>query len=238
MAERLLPTKDSYNHLLTTIQTEEDLKEFNKYSKIPHTTTKKPPVKPIIPNNNNNITNNITTSEEMNPNSNPNSNSNSNTIDLEPLSFYSGPEHSDSWAISGTHSSTGYPLISNDPHLGLKMPSVWYLAYMEVKEGDSDTIVIRGKGGTMVGMPGIFAGRNEQIAWGVTSLLGEDSDAYSVVLDAGGENYWYDGGWVGLRVYREVIRVKGGEDVYYVVKNTHHGPLLYDLPKHAEILFW
>src|SRR5207244_12378707 len=86
---------------------------------------------------------------------------------------------SNSWAVSGAHSTSGKPLLANDPHLGLTAPNVWYFAHLHAPGLDAI-------GATLPGVPGIVIGRNERIAWGATNTGPDVQDLYLEKLDAAG----------------------------------------------------
>ncbi|HUN83734.1 MAG TPA: penicillin acylase family protein [Terracidiphilus sp.] len=126
---------------------------------------------------------------------------------------------SNSWVISGQHTASGKPLLSNDMHLGLTVPNIWYIA-------DLSAPGYHAAGVTLPGMPYVIAGHNEHVAWGFTALYGDVQDLYVERLDGGGHYQASDGTWKPLAVDREVIHVRGGKDVALNVQLTNHGPLL------------
>ena len=128
---------------------------------------------------------------------------------------------SNAWVVSGAKSSTGKPILANDPHLGSSIPSLWYLAHLST----SDLDVI---GATIPGLPFVVTGRNRNIAWGVTHLVADVQDVYRERLDADGKNAEFKGQLEPLRFVEEKIRVKGGPPVTQQVRITRHGPLISD----------
>jgi penicillin amidase len=127
---------------------------------------------------------------------------------------------SNNWVIAGRHTASGKPLLSNDMHLGLTEPDIWYMA-------DLKATGYHAAGVTLPGMPYVIAGHNEHVAWGFTALYADVQDLYIEKLDGKG-NYesTQDGEWKPLKVDREVIHVRGGKDVTLDVQSTDHGPLL------------
>jgi penicillin amidase len=138
---------------------------------------------------------------------------------------------SNNWVISGAHTASGKPLLSNDMHLPLTAPNIWYMADLKANagreaDGGHGAPGFHAAGVTVPGMPFVIAGRNEHVAWGFTALYADVQDLYVEKLDGRG-NYLAPGGaWKPLAVDHEVIRVRGGEDVRLDVQLTAHGPLL------------
>ena len=125
---------------------------------------------------------------------------------------------SNNWVISGAHTASGKPLLSNDMHLGLNEPNIWYMADLRAPG-------FHAAGVTLPGMPFVIAGHNEHVAWGFTALYGDVQDLY--VENVKGDNYQgNDAQWHPLTVDHEVIHVRGRKDVNYDVRLTDHGPLL------------
>jgi penicillin amidase len=128
---------------------------------------------------------------------------------------------SNNWVVDGTLTPTGKPLLANDPHLGTRLPSTWYLAH--VSAGDFDVI-----GGTFPGIPAIALGRNRSIAWGATNVAADVQDLYRERLDAAGTHAEFRGAQEPITVIPETIVVKGAAPVALAVRVTRHGPLVSD----------
>ncbi|MGA3263947.1 MAG: penicillin acylase family protein [Terracidiphilus sp.] len=126
---------------------------------------------------------------------------------------------SNNWVIAGRHTASGKPLLSNDMHLGLTEPNIWYMA-------DLKAAGFHAAGVTLPGMPCVIAGHNEHVAWGFTALYADVQDLYVEKLDGKGNYQALDGSWKPLQVDHEVIMVRGGKDVTLDVQLTAHGPLL------------
>jgi penicillin G amidase len=126
---------------------------------------------------------------------------------------------SNNWVIAGQHTTSGRPLLSNDMHLSLTVPNIWYMADLRAPGYHS-------AGVTLVGMPFVIAGHNEHVAWGFTALYGDVQDLYVETLDGKGNYKDAEGSWKPLAVDQEVIHVRGGKDVIVDVQSTAHGPLL------------
>ncbi|WP_441250639.1 penicillin acylase family protein [Kitasatospora sp. McL0602] len=133
---------------------------------------------------------------------------------------------SNSWVVSGKHTTTGKPLLANDPHLGPEMPSVWYQMGLHCrKTGPAcgyDT-----SGFTFAGMPGVVIGHNQHIAWGFTNLGADVTDLYLEKV-TGPDTYLKDGQDKKFETRKETIKVAGGEDRTITVRTTDNGPLISD----------
>lgn len=132
-----------------------------------------------------------------------------------------GPGLSNNWAVSGAKSVSGRPLLANDPHLVLGLPSLWYEVHLE-----GPGLRVAGVG--MAGVPGIIIGHNQRIAWGVTAAMVDQDDLYVERLDPQDPaRYEYQGRWEEAQVLREEFRVRGqAEPVVEEVVVTRHGPVI------------
>jgi penicillin amidase len=144
------------------------------------------------------------------------------------------PAASNSWVVSGARSATGKPILANDPHLGARLPSTWYLAHLE---GGRLNVI----GATLPGSPGVVIGHNSRIAWGLTNLMADVQDLYVERLNARNEAE-YDGAWEPMRLTHEAIGIKGEPAAPLLVRSTRHGPILTDAlengPAEALALRW
>jgi penicillin G amidase len=127
---------------------------------------------------------------------------------------------SNNWVISGSRTTTGRPMLANDPHLGFSAPSLWYLADLK---GDALNAI----GATLPGVPGVVLGRNDRIAWGATNVEPDTQDLF--VLDVKDGAYATPSGPVKLETRDEIIKVKGADDVKLSVRSTPYGPVISDL---------
>ena len=132
---------------------------------------------------------------------------------------------SNNWVISGERSSTGKPLLANDPHLGLTTPAVWYFAHLH-------TPGFEAIGATLPGVPAIVLGRNSHFAWGLTNTGPDVQDLYLERLDGAGD-YLTPEGPRPFQLIDEVIRVKGAADVRLQVRVSRHGPVISDVSSAA-----
>ncbi len=129
---------------------------------------------------------------------------------------------SNNWVVSGAHTVSGKPLLSNDMHLGHQMPNLWYEAHLRCS-GNFDVA-----GVTLPGYPYVIVGHNQRIAWGFTNLGPTVEDAYVETFNADGQ-YLTPEGWKPPAHRREVIHVKDKPDVILDVVLTRHGPIVTDL---------
>ena len=125
---------------------------------------------------------------------------------------------SNAWAISGAHSSTGKPILANDPHLEFSLPSPWYLVHLEAPG-------LNVTGATIVGIPGVVTGHNDRIAWGITNLEFDVQDLYREEIDLNSGRYLFQGHPEQARLERDVIVVKSAQPVPIATWITRHGPV-------------
>ncbi|MFC9814811.1 penicillin acylase family protein [Streptomyces virginiae] len=132
---------------------------------------------------------------------------------------------SNSWVISGKYTTTGKPLLANDPHLSPQLPSVWYQMGLHCR-----TVSAQCKydvaGFTFSGMPGVVIGHNADIAWGMTNLGADVTDLYLEQIKP--EGYVYDNRVLPFGLREEVIKVAGGASKKITVRTTNNGPLVSD----------
>jgi penicillin G amidase len=128
---------------------------------------------------------------------------------------------SNNWVVSGAHTVSGKPLLSDDMHLGHQMPNLWYEAHL--RSGNFDVA-----GVTLPGLPYVIVGHNQRIAWGCTNIGPTVEDAYVETFNAAGQ-YQTAEGWKTPEHRQEVIHVKGEPDVALDVMLTRHGPIVSQL---------
>ncbi len=129
---------------------------------------------------------------------------------------------SNNWAVSGALTANGRAIVSNDMHLGLNTPNIYYRARLV---GDSIDVA----GVTLPGAPFVIAGSNTQTAWGFTNSYGDWTDAVVLRPGASENTYVTPEGDREFVVHRESIRIKGEEPVEYLVRETVWGPVLDDV---------
>lgn len=126
---------------------------------------------------------------------------------------------SSSWVVSGRHTASGRPLLANDPHLAVEMPSVWYEAHYI-----AGTLDVQGV--TIPGAPFVIIGHNRSVAWGVTNAGADVEDFYEEQIDWTARRYRTAGGWTPLRVETRDVQVRGRDTVErFDVFSTSHGPV-------------
>ncbi len=133
---------------------------------------------------------------------------------------------SNQWVVSGAHTASGKPMLSNDMHLGHNIPNIWY-------ESDLHAGDFHAAGVTVPGIPYIIAGHNEHIAWGFTALYADMQDIYVEQVN-GQDQYKTAAGWQPMEHSREIIHVRGGKDVVLDVERTAHGPVITPLLPHEK----
>lgn len=135
---------------------------------------------------------------------------------------------SNNWVVSGEKSESGYPLLADDPHLGLATPAIWYETHLQSPE-------INVSGVIFAGIPGIILGRNEHISWGVTNVGPDVQDLY--IEKRNPENkqeFLYNDKWEKAEVVTEKINIKGEEAINYEVLITRHGPVVSEFAHFEE----
>ncbi|MFF4779506.1 penicillin acylase family protein [Microtetraspora fusca] len=138
---------------------------------------------------------------------------------------------SNSWVVSGAHTESGKPLLANDPHLGPRMPSIWYQAGLHCRtRGPACPYDVSGY--TFSGVPGVIIGHNHKIAWGFTNLGPDVTDLY--VERVQDDRYEVKGSWVPLQTRVEQIKVAGGKTVELAVRSTAHGPIISEVLGNAR----
>ncbi len=129
---------------------------------------------------------------------------------------------SNNWVLAGSHTTTGKPMLANDPHLKLSTPALWYFVRLEAPG-------LSVAGATMPGMPMVVLGQNQKLAWGFTNTNPDVQDLYLERIDPGNPNqYQTPTGSALFDQVEEIIKVKGKPDVKFVARASRHGPLISD----------
>jgi len=132
---------------------------------------------------------------------------------------------SNSWAVSGKLTSTGMPLLANDMHLGIQMPSIWYQAALHCQPR-SEACPFEVTGFTFPSVPGVIAGHNDKIAWGYTNVGPDVQDLFIEKINPENPNqYEVNGQWVDFETRQETIQT-GGDPVELTVRISRHGPVI------------
>ena len=129
---------------------------------------------------------------------------------------------SNNWAISGRRSASGAPMLANDPHLGLNLPSLWFEMHLSAPG-------LNVYGVTFPGAPSVPIGFNDSIAWGVTNGGRDVRDYYEITFkDESRSEYLFNNEWLKTDFRIERFKIKDGKDVLDTVAYTVHGPVMYD----------
>ncbi|GAC1700683.1 MAG: penicillin acylase family protein [Candidatus Acidiferrum sp.] len=127
---------------------------------------------------------------------------------------------SNNWVVSGAHTASGKPLLANDTHLELSVPSIWYRIHLTAP-GWHIT------GFTLPGAPMVVIGHNDRIAWGFTNSRADVQDLYAETFNPSSpDEYLVNRAWVKAQARDEIIHVKGGPDEHFQVLLTRHGPIV------------
>lgn len=128
---------------------------------------------------------------------------------------------SNNWAVSGEKSTTGNPILANDPHLGLNLPSIWFVMQLSTPNHNAF-------GATLPGALAVISGFNQHIAWGETNATRDVIDWYKVEFNEDRSKYKSDNNWKNVTVRVEDIKIKGKPSYKDSVLYTHHGPVVFD----------
>ena len=128
-----------------------------------------------------------------------------------------GASGSNNWAVSGDLTANGSPLIAGDPHLPPSMPGIWFQIGLELGGRTA-------RGASMAGLPGIYMGQNNDVAWTFTNVMADVKDLFVERID--GDRYEFEGEWLPLEIDQEEIEVKGRVPEVLEVRCTHHGPIV------------
>ncbi|MBX3421168.1 MAG: penicillin acylase family protein [Pirellulaceae bacterium] len=131
---------------------------------------------------------------------------------------------SNNWAVDGSKTQSGKPMVCSDPHLGFSIPSIWYTAHINV--GDQNVA-----GVTFPGSHTVVIGHNDHIAWGLTNMQADAVDYYIETVDPQNpRRYLHRGQWKEMTRIVESIPVRGSESHELVIDSTVHGPVVHQQP--------
>ncbi|MGA7292415.1 MAG: penicillin acylase family protein [Terriglobales bacterium] len=148
-------------------------------------------------------------------------------FDLEEA--YSFRPGSNNWVVSGEHTISGKPLLSNDMHLDHQMPNLWFEAHLKTTgKPTADSPAFDVAGVTLPGVPFVIVGHNQRVGWGFTNVGPTVEDEFIEEFNGQGQ-YKTPAGWIEPQLRQEVIHVKGKPDVTFDVIITRHGPIITDL---------
>jgi len=141
---------------------------------------------------------------------------------------------SNNWVVAGSKTASGYPILANDPHLNLTLPSIWYQMQMSAPGVNTNGV-------TIPGAPCVIIGYNNKVAWGQTNVGADVLDYYRIKFkDSSHNEYWYNNKWNKTTKRVELINIRGEKPLTDTVIYTHHGPVVYETadkrPKsHADV---
>jgi penicillin G amidase len=146
--------------------------------------------------------------------------------DSEGFAYQLEPRHPDigsnNWVIGGSKTASGRPILCNDPHLGLNLPSLWYETQIHTPDYNC-------YGVSFPGAPGIIIGFNDSIAWGVTNAMRDVMDFYEVRFrDSTMNEYLFQGEWIKTEWRTETIKIRGRADFVDKIPMTVWGPVMFD----------
>ncbi|MFI8737826.1 penicillin acylase family protein [Ectopseudomonas toyotomiensis] len=131
-------------------------------------------------------------------------------------------EGSNAWAVSGSRTASGKPLLAGDPHIRFSLPAVWYEAHLQAPGYE-----LYGYHHALI--PSAMLGHNRDFAWSLTMFQNDDLDLIAERVNPDNANQvWYQGNWVDLEQRTETIRVKGAKPVQITLRRSPHGPIIND----------
>jgi penicillin amidase len=136
---------------------------------------------------------------------------------------------SNNWVVAPDRSATGRPILCNDPHLRLTLPSIWYLIHLKADPAETQPAGYEAWGASIPGSPCIQLGHNRWIAWGVTAALCDDVELYREKIDPlDSDRYLLGERWLKMERKEEIIGVRRRGEIKRIVRWTRHGPVLSD----------
>jgi penicillin amidase len=141
---------------------------------------------------------------------------------------------SNNWVISGQHTATKKPILANDPHLAVQIPSIWYEVGLHCIQKSAEC-PYNVAGFSFAGMLGVIVGHSDRIAWGVTNVQSDVMDLYIEKINPNNPNqYEVNGKWVDMQLVQQKIQVAGSQPIVHTVRYTRHGPLLSDVTANLQ----
>jgi len=138
-------------------------------------------------------------------------------------------EGSNSWVVSGARSTSGKPILANDPHIGFSLPGIWFEAHLNSPDYEM-------YGHFLPGIPFPILGHNRNYAWAITMSEIDDMDFYKEEVDWGKKLVKYKGNWVAMNIEDEIIKIKGADDYHMSLAITPHGPMVGSFLKDKPLL--
>jgi len=136
---------------------------------------------------------------------------------------------SNSWVVGGSRTTTGMPILANDPHLAIQMPSIWYQIGLHCKP-KNEACPYDVAGFSMAGVPAVIIGHNDRVVWSMTNLGPDVMDLYIEKINPENPNqYEVNGKWVDFDIRKETIKVAGKDPIEMDVRISRHGPIISDV---------
>lgn len=135
---------------------------------------------------------------------------------------------SNAWAVDGSKTDTGYPMLAGDPHLGLNMPGKWYEVHLNLNGKNLS-------GATIAGTPAVILGQNDHLAWSLTNIMLDDTDFFEEAVNPENSKQYVLDTLAGEPLYdeftiqREVIKIKDSDDTTFTRRVSKHGPVISDV---------
>lgn len=135
---------------------------------------------------------------------------------------------SNAWAVSAKKSSTEFPILAGDPHLGLNIPGKWYEVHLNLNGKNLS-------GATLAGAPIVVLGQNDHLAWSMTNIMLDDTDFFQEAVNPDNPKQYVLDSLAGDPLYeefeiqKEIIKIKNDDDTVFTRKLTHHGPVISDV---------
>jgi penicillin G amidase len=149
-------------------------------------------------------------------------------FDKLPIPIWTG---SNAWVVAADRSKSGKVLFANDTHIGYSQPAVWYEAHLDYP-GFSFY------GNFLAGFPFALVGHNRFSSWGLTMLENDDFDLfYEKINPENPHQYLFKEQWLDMEVRTEKIKIKGGKEIEFEVRETHHGPIISDASADLKELY-
>ncbi len=145
-------------------------------------------------------------------------------------------EGSNAWAIAGSRTASGKPMLAGDPHIGFSAPAVWYEAHVVAPDFEL-------YGHYQALNANALLGHNKQFGWSLTMFQNDDMDLIAEKVNPANANQvWYHGQWVDLQAHDETIAVKGAVPVKLTLRRSPHGPIITDAikggPQETPVAMW
>jgi penicillin amidase len=139
---------------------------------------------------------------------------------------------SNSWVVAPKRSATGGALLANDPHLGVNMPGTFFAIHLRGP-------ALHVAGASIAGMPGVFVGHTDHVAWSLNLSMLDDQDLFRLTVDEAGDRELVDGRWRSLRTVTEEIDVRWQESpVLLKIRLSDHGPVVFEQRDEVLALAW